>query len=159
RTIDVQAQILEDTVASFDRALQLTRNRYNAGVVSKADVIQAETQLRSTQAERVELGVLRAQIEHAIAVLAGVPPADLTLPRAPLVAVLPGIPAGLPSELLQRRPDIARAERNVAAANARIGVAEAAFYPSMTLSAAAGLRSGTFAHLLGAPNVFWALGA
>jgi NodT family efflux transporter outer membrane factor (OMF) lipoprotein len=159
RTIDVQAQILEDTIASFDRALQLTRNRYNAGVVSKADVIQAETQLRSTQAERVELGVLRAQFEHAIAVLAGVPPAELTLPPAPLVAVLPGIPPGLPSELLQRRPDIARAERNVAAANARIGVAEAAFYPSLTLSAATGLRSSTFADLLGAPNVFWALGA
>jgi NodT family efflux transporter outer membrane factor (OMF) lipoprotein len=115
--------------------------------------------LRSTQAQRVDLGVERAQLEHAIAVLTGEPPVALSLPPATMAAVLPAIPAGIPSELLQRRPDIARAERNVAAANARIGVAQAALYPSLNLSAAAGLRSATLANLLGAPNVFWALGA
>lgn len=159
RVIDVQARLLDDTVAAFTRFLQLTRNRYNAGVAAKADVIQAETQLRSTQAQRVELGVQRAQLEHSIAVLAGEPPAALRIEPATMVAVLPSIPAGVPSELLQRRPDIARAERNVAAANARIGIAQAALYPSLTLSAAAGLRSGTLANLLSAPNLFWALGA
>ena len=158
RVIDVQARLLDDTVAAFNRFLQLTRNRYNAGVVSKADVIQAETQLRSTEAQRVDLGVQRAQLEHAIAVLAGEPPAALALPPAVMVAILPQVPAGVPSELLERRPDIARAERNVAAANARIGVAQAALYPSLTLSAATGLRSNRIADLLGTPNVFWALG-
>ncbi len=154
RVIDVQARLLDDTVAAFNRFLQLTRNRYNAGVVSKADVIQAEAQVRSTEAQRVDLGVQRAQLEHAIAVLAGEPPAALAVPPATMVAVLPAVPPGLPSELLERRPDIARAERNVAAANARIGVAQAALYPSLNLSASAGLRSATVANLLGAPNVF-----
>ena len=158
RVIDVQAQLLDDTVEAFSRFLQLTRNRYNAGVVGKSDVIQAETQLRSTQAQRVDLGVERAQLEHAIAVLMGEPPAALSIPPGPLIATLPAIPPGLPSGLLQRRPDVAAAERNVAAANARIGVAQAAFYPSLRLSAAAGLRSDTVADLIGAPNVFWALG-
>jgi NodT family efflux transporter outer membrane factor (OMF) lipoprotein len=159
RVIDVQARLLDETVAAFERFLKLTRNRYNAGVAAKADVIQAEAQLRSTQAQRVDLGVQRAQLEHAIAVLAGQPPAALSVPPATMIAILPAIPAGVPSELLQRRPDIARAERNVAAANARIGVAQAALYPSLSLSATAGLRSATLANLLGAPNVFWALGA
>jgi len=115
RVIDIQARLLDDTVAAFTRYLQLTRNRYDAGVAAKADVIQAEAQLRSTQAQRVDLGVERAQLEHAIAVLTGEPPAALSLPPATMAAVLPAIPAGIPSELLQRRPDIARAERNVAA--------------------------------------------
>jgi NodT family efflux transporter outer membrane factor (OMF) lipoprotein len=158
RVIDVQAQLLDDTVAAFNRFLQLTRNRYNAGVVGKSDVIQAEAQVRSTEAQRVDLGVQRAQLEHAIAVLAGETPASLSVPPATMVATLPAIPPGLPSELLERRPDVARAERNVAAANARIGVAQAAFYPSLTISASAGLRGGTVAKLLGSPNVFWALG-
>jgi NodT family efflux transporter outer membrane factor (OMF) lipoprotein len=159
RVIDVQARLLDDTVAAFTRALQLTRNRYNAGVVSKADVIQAEVQVRSTEAQRVDLGVQRSQLEHAIAVLAGEPPAALALPPTVMVAILPQVPSGVPSELLERRPDVARAERNVAAANARIGVAQAALYPSLNLSAGAGLRSNTLANLLSAPNVFWALGA
>jgi NodT family efflux transporter outer membrane factor (OMF) lipoprotein len=159
RVIDVQARLLDDTVRVFERFLQLTRNRYNAGVAAKADVIQAEAQLRSTQADRVDLDVQRAQLEHSIAVLVGEPPAALTVPPATMIAVLPAIPAGIPSELLQRRPDVARAERNVAAANARIGVAQAALYPSLNLSASAGLRSATVSNLFGAPNVFWALGA
>ena len=159
RVIDVQARLLDDTVSAFERFLQLTRNRYNAGVAAKADVIQAQAQLRSNQAQRVDLGVQRAQLEHSIAVLVGEPPAAVTVPPATMIAVLPAIPAGIPSELLQRRPDIARAERNVAAANARIGIAQAALYPSLNLSAAAGLRGNTLANLLEAPNVFWALGA
>lgn len=158
RVIDVQARLLDDTVAAFARLLQLTRNRYDAGVAAKADVIQAETQLRSTQAQRVDLDVQRAQLEHAIAVLAGEPPAALRIEPTTMVAVLPSIPPGVPSELLLRRPDVARAERNVAAANARIGVAQSALYPSLTLSPAVGLRSDTLANLLSAPNVFWALG-
>lgn len=158
RVIDVQARLYDDTVSAFERFLKLTDNRYKAGVASKVDVIQAETQLRGAQAQRVDLGVQRAQLEHAIAVLMGEPPAAVSLAPATMVAVLPFIPTGIPSELLQRRPDIARAERNVAAANARIGVAQAALYPSLDLSAAAGLRSGTLANLLSAPNVYWALG-
>ena len=159
RVIDVQTGLLDDTVAAFNRFLQLTRNRYNAGVVAKADVIQAEAQVRSTEAQRVDLGVQRAQLEHAIAVLAGETPAALAVPPATMVAALPAVPPGLPSELLERRPDVARAERNVAAANARIGVAQAAFYPSLTLSGSLGLRGTSFSNLLNAPNVFWALGA
>jgi len=158
RVIDVGAQILDATVAAYARALQLTLNRYNVGVAGKAEVVQAETQLKSTQAERVGLGVQRAQLEHAIAVLLGEAPATLSIPPAVMLATLPQIPAGLPSELLERRPDIAAAERNVAAANARIGVAQSAFYPAVTLSANAGIRSTTFPELLRAPSLFWALG-
>ncbi|MCC6531442.1 MAG: efflux transporter outer membrane subunit [Burkholderiales bacterium] len=158
RVLDVQARLLEDTVAAYGRFLKLTSNRYNAGVVGKSDVVQAEAQLKSTQAQLVDLGVQRAQLEHAIAVLVGETPASLSIAPAPMVAAVPAIPTGLPSELLERRPDIAVAERNVAAANARIGVAQAAFYPSVTLSAAAGLRSAMLPELLRTPNLFWALG-
>ena len=159
RVLDTQARLLDETVSSYARFLKLTQNRYNAGVVGKSDVVQAEAQLKSTEAQRVELGVQRAQLEHAIAVLLGETPAAVVIAPAPLVASLPRIPVGLPSELLQRRPDIASAERNVAAANARIGVAQSALYPSVTLSAGAGLRSATLPDLLRAPNLFWALGA
>ena len=160
RVLDVQAQLLDDTVAAYARSLQLTRNRYNVGVAGKSELVQAEAQLTSTQAQRVDLGVQRAQLEHAIAVLIGETPATLSIPPLPaMAAVLPEIPVGVPSELLERRPDIAAAERGVAAANARIGVAQTAFYPSVTLSASAGIRSTTLPNLLSAPNWFWALGA
>jgi len=159
RVIDAQAQLLDETVAAYARFLKLTQNRYNAGVVGKSDVVQAEAQLKSTQAQRVDLGVQRAQLEHAIAVLMGETPASLAIGPAPMAAKLPQIPFGVPSELLQRRPDIASAERNVAAANARIGVAQAALYPSLTLSAGTGLRAATLPNLLSAPTFFWALGA
>jgi NodT family efflux transporter outer membrane factor (OMF) lipoprotein len=159
RVIDVQVRVLNETVEGYERFLQLTRNRYNAGVVSKADVVQAQAQLRSTQAQRLDLGVERAQLEHAIAVLLGEPPAAVAIAPATMVAVLPAIPPGIPSALLERRPDIAAAERNVAAANARIGVAETAFYPALDFSASAGLRSSTLANLFSAPTVFWALGS
>lgn len=160
RLADAQRRLLDETVAAYERSLQLTRNRYAAGVAAKVDVVQAEVQLKSAEAQRVDLGVDRAQFEHAIAVLIGVPPADLSIaPATKVVAVLPAIPVGVPSELLERRPDIAAAERAVAAANARIGVAEAAFYPALTLSAVGGYRSGSFADWLSAPSWFWSLGA
>lgn len=160
RVADAQRRLLDETVAAYERSLQLTRNRYAAGVAAKVDVVQAEVQLQSAQAQRVDVGLDRAQLEHAIAVLVGVPPADLSIaPATAVVAVLPAIPVGVPSELLERRPDIAAAERAVAAANARIGVAQAAFYPSLTLSAAGGYRSGSFADWLSAPSWFWSLGA
>lgn len=159
RVVDAQARILDETGAAYGRFLKLTQNRYNAGVVGKSDVVQAEAQLRSTQAQRVDLGVQRAQLEHAIAVLVGESPSTLAITPGPLTGTLPEIPAGVPSELLQRRPDIASAERSVAAANARIGVAQAAMYPSVTLTGTAGLSAATLPMLLQAPTYFWALGA
>jgi NodT family efflux transporter outer membrane factor (OMF) lipoprotein len=160
RLADAQRRLLEETVAAYERSLRLTRNRYAAGVAARVDVVQAEVQLKSAQAQLVDLGLDRAQFEHAIAVLIGVPPAGLTIaPATKVVAVLPAIPVGVPSELLERRPDIAAAERAVAAANARIGIAQAAFYPALTLSAAGGYRSGSFADWLSAPSWFWSLGA
>lgn len=159
RTVDMQAQLLKDTVAAFQRSLDLTRNRYAVGVAAKADVVLAEVQLKSGQADLVELGLQRAQLEHAIALLTGEPASTFSVPPAPFAAAVPRIPASVPSELLERRPDVAAAERRVAAANARIGVAESAFYPSLTLSAAGGFRNARFADLIAAPSRFWALGA
>jgi NodT family efflux transporter outer membrane factor (OMF) lipoprotein len=159
RITDAQARLLEDTVAAYSRLLTLTRNRYNAGVVGKSDVVQAEAQFKSAQAQRVDLGVQRAQFAHAIAALIGETPATLSVAPAPLVARLPAIPPGLPSELLERRPDIANAERRVAAANARIGVAQAALFPAVNLSAGAGINGTTLPELLRAPTLFWALGS
>lgn len=159
RTVDMQAQLLRDTVGAFQRSLDLTRNRYAVGVAAKADVVLAEVQVKSVEADLAELGVQRAQLEHAIALLAGEPASTFSLAPAPLAAAIPKIPAGVPSELLERRPDIAAAERRVAAANARIGVAQSAFYPSLTLSASAGGRSAHFADLLSSPSRFWSIGA
>jgi NodT family efflux transporter outer membrane factor (OMF) lipoprotein len=133
RGLDAERQLLEDTIAAYRKALQVTTNRYNAGIVSKADVAQAETQLKMTQAQAIDLGVQRAQLEHAIALLVNKPPSELSLPPAPLTATSPAVPVGVPSALLERRPDIAAAERRVAAANAQIGVAEAAYFPTITL--------------------------
>ncbi len=158
RVVDGQKQLLDDTVAAYQRTLELTQNRYAAGVAAKADVVQAETQVKSAQAQAIDIGVQRAQLEHAIAVLIGKPPSEFSIPPAPLVAVLPEIPAGVPSALLERRPDVATAERAMAAANAQIGVAIAAYYPALTLSAADGYRSSSFASWLTAPSRFWSLG-
>jgi NodT family efflux transporter outer membrane factor (OMF) lipoprotein len=160
RTVDAQRQLLEDTVAAYSKNLELTRNRYAAGVVAKVDVVTAETQLRSTQAQAIDLGVQRAQLEHAIAILVGKPPSELAI--APLQgenAAVPAIPVRIPSELLQRRPDIASAERKMAAANAQIGVATAAYFPSVTFSGATGYRGSVWSQLLTAPNRFWSVGA
>lgn len=159
RITDAQRQLLEDTAAAYERNLLLTKNRYAAGVAAKVDVVQATTQLRSTQAQAIEIGVQRAALEHAIAVLVGEPPEALSIAPAPLQVAPPAIPVGVPSELLERRPDIASAERTVAAANAQIGVAIAAFYPSLTLSAAGGFRSTSSADWLSVPSRYWSVGA
>ena len=159
RVVDVQRRVLEETVAAYQKTLDLTQNRYGAGVAARVDVVQAEVQLKSVQAQLIDLGVDRALLEHAIATLIGEPASTFSIARAPLVAVLPTIPVGVPSELLERRPDIAAAERSVAAANAQIGVAQAAFYPTLTLSAAGGFRSTSFTDWLTAPSRFWSLGA
>ena len=158
RTVDAQRQLLDMAIAAFQTSLQLTRNRYAAGVVSAADVAQAETQLKTTQAQATDLGVQRAQVEHAIAVLIGQPPAAFNIGLAPLPATPPAIPVGVPSELLQRRPDVAAAERRVAAANAQIGVAVAAYYPTVTLSATAGFESGSIAKWFMWPSRFFSVG-
>jgi len=158
RVLDVGRTLFEDTVAEYEKSLALTRNRYQAGVVGKSDVVQAETQLRSTQAQAVDLGVLRAQLEHAIASLIGKAPSEFAIERAPLAARVPQVPPGLPSELLERRPDVAAAERRVAAANAQIGVAEAAFFPSLTLPGVYGSSSLSAADWFTAPSRYWAIG-
>ena len=158
RTVDAQKKILEDTIVGYRKSLDLTKNRYAAGVAAKADVLLAETQLKSAQAQAIDLGVQRSQLSHAMALLVGVPPSAFSIPVAPLVATPPPVPIGVPSDLLERRPDIASAERNVAAANARIGIAEAAFYPSVTLSASAGLEAASLAKWLTWPARFWSVG-
>ena len=159
RELDAQKQLLTETVAAFQKSLDLTEGLYSQGVDSEADVLQAETQLKTTQAQLINVGVQRAQLEHAIAVLIGKPASDFSIPATPLAGTPPEIPVGVPSELLERRPDIAAAERSVAAANAQIGVAEAAFYPSVTLSASLGLESSSLAKLVTAASRFWSVGA
>jgi len=158
RILDAQRQLLEDTAAGYQKSLDLTKNRYDAGVAAKVDLVQAETQLKSTQAEAIDTGVQRAQLEHAIAVLIGKAPAEFSIAAAPLAAAMPRIPMGLPSELLERRPDVAAAERRVAAANAQIGVAKAAYFPSLTLSASYGSRSADASQWFTMPSRFWSIG-
>jgi len=158
RVLDSQRQLLDESVAAFQKSLDLTMNRYKAGLVGRLDVVLAEGQLKGTQASALDTDVRRAQFEHAIAVLLGRAPAEFSIAREPLKVVMPVIPPGLPSELLERRPDIAAAERRVAAANAQIGVAQSAFYPSLTLSAGAGFSGSSLAHWLSLPSRFWALG-
>lgn len=155
---DAQKRLLDDTVAAYQKSLELTKNRYEVGVASKLDVVQAETQLKTTQAQAIDIGVQRAQLEHAIAVLIGTAPSTLTIEPVPPTATLPVIPVGLPSELLERRPDIAGAERRVTAANAQIGVAKSAFFPALTLSAVGGFESGSLAKWLTLPSRFWSVG-
>jgi NodT family efflux transporter outer membrane factor (OMF) lipoprotein len=162
RTLDAQKQLLDETVSAFERFLRLTQDRFGSGVASQADVVQAETQLKTTQAQAIDVGVQRAQLEHAIAILMGQAPSTFTLPPAPLAAtppaIPPAIPIGVPSELLERRPDIAAAERRVAAANAQIGVAVAAFYPTITLNASSGFESSSLAQWFTAASHFWSVG-
>ena len=158
RTLDAQKKTLGDSVAAYSKALELTQNRYKATVAAKADVVAAQTQLETTQAQAIDVGVQRAQYEHAIAVLMGKPPADFSL--APSEFKLPPIkiPVAVPSGLLERRPDIASAERQMAAANAQIGVAKAAYYPTLTLAGSLGYLSTELENLFTSPNYFWALG-
>lgn len=153
-------KLLEDTVAAYQRSLELTRNRYAAGVVARVDVVQAEVQLKSAQAQLVDIGVDRAQLEHAVALLLGVAPAEFSLAPAPITDMkMPAIPIGMPSQLLERRPDIAAAERGMAAANAQIGVAKAAYFPTLTLSGVTGFRGSSTSTLFSVPSRLWSLGA
>jgi NodT family efflux transporter outer membrane factor (OMF) lipoprotein len=158
RTLDAQKQLLDETVSAFEKFLRLTQDRFASGVASQADVVQAQTQLKTTQAQAIDVGVQRAQLEHAIALLMGQAPASFSLPPTPLTATPPAIPVGVPSELLERRPDIAGAERRVAAANAQIGVAVAAFYPTITLNASSGFESSSLAKWFTAASHFWSVG-
>jgi len=156
---DAQAALLEETVKSYEDFLQLTKNRYASGIASQADVAQAQTQLDTTRAQLIDLGVARAQFEHAIAVLTGQPPSDFGLKRKELPAAPPHLPVGVPSRLLQRRPDIAEAERQVAAANAAIGVQVAGYFPQVTLSGQTGLEAINISNLFTGPSFMWSVGA
>jgi NodT family efflux transporter outer membrane factor (OMF) lipoprotein len=158
RTLDAVKELLENTAKGYEHSLTLTENRHGEGIASGADVAQAQTQLESTRAQAVDVGVQRAAMEHAIAVLIGKPPADFSLPVAELAALPPPIPAGVPSELLERRPDVATAERNMASSNAQIGVAVSAWYPTVTLSGSGGFESGDVAKWLMWPSRFWSAG-
>jgi NodT family efflux transporter outer membrane factor (OMF) lipoprotein len=157
RILDAQRQVLTDTVAAYQRSLQLTRNRYESGVVPRVDVVQAEVQWKSTQAQLVDTGILRSSIESAIALLAGQMPSTFRIEPIAGTAIppVPVVPTGLPSELLERRPDVAAAERAVAASSAQIGAAQAAYYPSLSLSASVGLRASSFSQLVQSPAWFW----
>ena len=156
--LDSDVDLLQRTGASYEEYLTLTRNRFNGGVASDLDVAQAESQLYATQSALIDVGVQRAQYEHAIAVLTGKPPSELTIPAALLTTPPPPIPVGIPSELLQRRPDIASTERQVAAANENIGIALAAFYPALTLTASAGFTGPSLVKWFSLPNRFWSVG-
>jgi NodT family efflux transporter outer membrane factor (OMF) lipoprotein len=160
RGLDEQARLLDATILSYQQALQLTQTRFDQGVASGLDVALAKEQLDTTIAQRTDVGVTRAQLEHAIAILMGKPPAELTIPPSPLTnEEPPAVPVGLPSELLERRPDVASAERHAASANALIGVAKAAYFPSLSLTATAGLESSVLGSLFQWSSKFWSLGA
>jgi NodT family efflux transporter outer membrane factor (OMF) lipoprotein len=159
RVADELKRLLDSAVKAFGETLRISQNQYNAGIVSASDVAQARTQVESTQAQAIAVGVSRAQFEHAIAVLIGKPPAELSVAPVATVPGFPDIPAGLPSTLLERRPDIAAAERKMAAANAQIGVAEAAFFPTVTLSADAGGAAARLAKLLTNSGRVWSFGS
>jgi NodT family efflux transporter outer membrane factor (OMF) lipoprotein len=158
RTLDAEEQLLNSTVAQYEQALQLIENRFAGGLASDLEVEQARTQLETTRAQAVDVEVARAQYEHAVAVLVGKPPASFSLPPLPLTMPPPRIPVGLPSDLLERRPDIAGAERQMAAANAQIGVAKAAYYPNISLGATGGFESSAITTLLSGPSVLWSAG-
>ncbi|MFT3802056.1 MAG: efflux transporter outer membrane subunit [Burkholderiaceae bacterium] len=158
RISDAQRKLLEETVAAYERSLEITSNRYDAGVAARTDVSQAQTQLLNARAQVLDLAVSRGQLEHAIAALIGRPPSALSIRPTDEVPALPAVPAIVPSTLLERRPDIGGAERRVAAANAQIGVAQAAFYPTLSLSAAGGTASNAWSNLLSMPYRFWSLG-
>jgi NodT family efflux transporter outer membrane factor (OMF) lipoprotein len=159
RVTDANLDLLQKTVAAFTESLRVVANQGEAGTTPPSDVLAARAQLENTQASLIALGIARAQFAHAIAVLVGKNPEDLDIPHSTALPELPAVPAGVPSELLQRRPDIAVAERQMAAGNAAIGVAVAAYYPSLSLSAAAGFSASPLAGLLHAANHVWSLGA
>jgi NodT family efflux transporter outer membrane factor (OMF) lipoprotein len=158
RALDADKQLLEAAADGYAKSLTLTKNRYASGVASRSDVALAETQLKSTQAQAIDVGVARAQFEHAIAILMGKPPSTFLISGAPLTALPPPVPVGIPSALLERRPDIAGAERRVQAANAQIGVAKAAYYPTLTLGASVGFETTDISRWISYPSRFWSIG-
>ena len=158
RSLDAEEQLLNSTVNQYEQALELNENRFKGGIASEVEVEQARTQLQTTRAQAIDVGVARAQYEHAVAILIGKPPAEFSLPPLPLSAPPPHVPISLPSELLERRPDIAASERLVAAANAQIGVAKSAYYPLVNLSASGGFESSAITTLLNGPSGLWSVG-
>jgi len=159
RAADAQQQLLNATVKAFEDALRLTENRFRGGAAPQADVAQAQTQLDTTRVQATDVTVQRAQFEHAIAILIGRPPAAFSLPPQPLDHRPPDVPTGVPSQLLERRPDIAAAERRVAEANEQIGIARAAYYPTVLLNASVGFEGSSFGNLLNASSLIWSVGA
>jgi NodT family efflux transporter outer membrane factor (OMF) lipoprotein len=163
RVLDVQKELLDRTVEEYKRSLKLTQNQYKSGIVATDSVLLADTQLKSTEAQALDVGVLRAQYEHAIATMIGKPASSFSIPVVPsgektYMPDMPDIPVALPSTLLERRPDVAQAERSVAAANAQIGVTKAAFFPDLTLGASGGFQSSTLSKWLTVPNRVWSVG-
>src|SRR5208282_4546608 len=158
-SLDAEMQLLNSTVSSYTKALELTESRYKGGVASQVDVAQAKTQLETTRAQAIDLLVARAQLEHAIAALIGKPASEFTLPVVALSERPPAIPLGLPSQLLERRPDVAGAERHMAAANANIGIARSAYFPAINLGVTGGFNSAMITTLIQGPSSFWSVGA
>jgi NodT family efflux transporter outer membrane factor (OMF) lipoprotein len=159
RGLDAQKQLFDTNVDAFDKALQLTESRFQGGVASREDVDLAATQLEQTRAEDIDITSSRDQFEHAVAVLIGQPASSFSLDPAPSPAIPPVPPPGLPSELLERRPDIAEAERRVASANEQVGIARAAFFPTVTLGLLGGFEGGRFPNWLTGPSAIWSIGA
>ena len=155
---DALQQLLNDTVAADRKALEYAQAQYDTGIGDRISVVEAQTTLETVQSQAINLGVARAQFEHAIAVLVGVNPSEFSIPVKPLLTNAPPIPIGMPSGLLERRPDIAAAERSLAAANAQIGIAYAAYYPTLTLGASGGFESSTWKHLFDWPSRVWSIG-
>jgi NodT family efflux transporter outer membrane factor (OMF) lipoprotein len=158
RSADAQKRLLDETVKAYADMVQLTTDLFNGGGTAESDVVQARTQLDTARVQATDIGVMRSQYEHAIAILTGKPPADFGLPPAPLNAEPPAIPVGLPSQLLERRPDVAAGERRVAEANEGIGIARAAYFPSLVLGATSGLEGTSTANWFTWPSRFWAVG-
>ena len=158
RSLDAEEQLLNSTVTQYEQALELIQSRYAGGIASEVEVQQASTQLETTRAQAVDVGVARAQFEHAIAILIGKPPAEFSLPPLPLSTPPPPIPVSVPSALLERRPDIASAERRVASANAQIGIAKSAYYPLVNLGASGGFESSVITTLIQGPSGLWSVG-
>jgi len=158
RSLDAEEQLLNSTVTQYEQALELNESRFQGGIASEVEVEQAKTQLQTTRAAAIDVGVLRSQYEHAVAILIGRPPAEFSLPPLPLTTPPPHVPISVPSELLERRPDIAAGERRVASANAQIGFAKSAYYPLINLGASGGFESSAIASLLNGPSGLWSIG-
>jgi NodT family efflux transporter outer membrane factor (OMF) lipoprotein len=158
RGLDTQQRLLDDTVQQYQQYLDLTKTRFAGGVATDSDVALAQTQLDQTRAQAIDIGVARAQFEHAIATLTGTPASSFGLAPAPLDLQLPQVPLGVPSQLLERRPDVAAAERRTDAANAQIGIAIAAYYPTVTIGGGGGFESQSFGTLIQGPSSLWSLG-